>query len=479
MNNIKLIHLLKTFSKQEVKKFKDFVNSPYFNKSVLTMKLSDEVMKYYPMFNADDFTEEVIFKKLFKDENYNYFKLKNVISDLYQLAVLFLKEVAIEKKNIENEIILLNELHERKLDTVYQQREKLVTKQLEDYSVKDEFYFQKKYELARVNTFHYKFIKTGYAFDLIQNEFDIFLQYSMIVLLRNYSKMLTNKNHGNIEFNLEMFDQVWEYVKDKDFNNNPSIKIYKQLVTLEISKDEKDYRSLLSVKDRFGENLSKEDVYYVLLVANSYAVSKIKLGDESYYIDRYKILREMVDRKIQLPENILFVNFTNTYTAACMANDFEWANEFLLQFQDGITPAEERTNSVNFCKAFSAFRKKEYDKALEYFSKTNFKLFLMKVMVKSYTVRIYYEQNMYEQTFSAIDAFRHYLKSEKMIKEDQKNAHYEFLKFISELTLYKSENLKSKNDIRYLLLKKRIKEMQVNPLGAKNWLIEKANNFFD
>lgn len=479
MINTKLIHLLKTFSKQEVKRFKDFVSSPYFNKSVLIIKLSEEVLKYYPDFESDNCTEENIFNKLFKNEVYNYFKLKNVISDLYQLSLLFLKELAIEKKNIENDIILLNVLHERKLDTVYQQKEKTVNRQLEDFTVKDEFYFQKKYELARVNTFHFKFIKTGYAFNLIQNEFDIFLQYSIIVLLRNYSKMLTNKNHGNIEFNLGMYDQVWEYVKDKDFNNNPSIKIYKQLITLEISKEEKDYRTLLSLKDKFSENLSKEDIYYVLLVANSYAVSKLKIGDESYYKDRYKILREMVDRKIQLPNNILFVNFTNTFTAACMANDFEWANEFLLQFQDGITPAEEKSNSVYFCKAFSAFRKKDYNKALNYFSKTNFKLFLMKVMVKSYTVRIYYEQSLYEQTFSAIDAFRHYLKSEGMIKDDQKNAHYEFLKFISELTLLKSEKIKSKNDSSFLVLKKRINEMQSNPLGAKNWLIEKVNNFFN
>lgn len=110
---------------------------------------------------------------MFGKEKYNYFKLKNIISDLYQLSVSFLKLIAIEKRGIKNEIDLLNELHERKLDSLYVQKEKQINKSLENIKVRDEFYYQKLYQIARVNTSHYKFIKSGYTFNLIQNEFDI------------------------------------------------------------------------------------------------------------------------------------------------------------------------------------------------------------------------------------------------------------------------------------------------------------------
>ncbi len=101
----------------------------------------------------------------------------------------------------------------------------------------------------------------------------------------------------------------------------------------------------------------------------------------------------------------------------------------------------------------------------------------MKVMVKSYTLRIYYEQKLYEQTFSAIDAFRHYLKSEKQIADDEKSVHYEFLKYLTELTKLKLENIKDNNS-HLGVLRKQIKDMHSNPSGAKNWLIEKSKNFF-
>src|SRR5205085_6117579 len=108
------------------------------------------------------------------------------------------------------------------------------------------------------------------------------------------------------------------------------------------------------------------------------------------------------------PNNFLFVNFISTFTSACMVEEYAWAEGFMQQYSGGITPAEEKPNTVNYCRAFLAYRTKEYDKALEYFARTNFRLYLMKVMVKSYSLRIFYEQNMHEQTLSSIDSFRHY-----------------------------------------------------------------------
>jgi len=477
MVNTKLVILLKTLSKTEINRFRELVNSPFYNKNQNVIRLCEELVKFYPSFDSDECTEEMIFRKMFANEEYNYFKIKNLISDLYQLAITFLKLIAVEKRGVENEIDLLNELHERKLDNLYLQKEKQVKKIMNERIVKDEFFYEAKYQLARAATSHYKFEKSSYTFDLIQNEFDIFVRYALIVLLRTYSKMLTNKNHGNVDFKMEMFENIWDYIKDKDFDDNPSCKIYKQIIALELSRDEKDYRLLMSYKEKHEKNLSDEDIYYTLLVANSFAVYRLRLGDESFYRERFNIFKEMVDRNITSPDYALYVNVISNYTSACVVDEYEWAEDFLNRFQNGISPAEERSNTINYCKGFLAYRLKKYGKALEFFSRTNFKLFLVKVMVRSYTVRIYYEQDMHEQTLSSIDAFRHYLKSEKMMAEEQKIAHYEFLKYVGELTKLRTEGFKNKNDKGISLLKKDIRKMQSNPLGVKNWLIEKSENF--
>ncbi|MEO8513017.1 MAG: hypothetical protein ABI543_05630 [Ignavibacteria bacterium] len=475
MENTKLVKLLKTFSKGEVVKFGEYISSPYFNKNKNVESLGEEILNFYPDFTAVEFTKEKIYDKIFKGEKFDYFKFKNYISDLYQLAVSYLKLRTVEKREYENEITLLDELHERKLDLIYSQKERKVSDYLRNSMVKDETYYALRHQLGKINTSHFKFRKTGYSFNHIQNEFDTFLDYSLIGLLRLYSKMLHNKNHGNINFNMEMFDNLWEYVKDKEFEGNPSCQIYKQTILLELTRDEAEYRKLLTLKEKYNENIPREDMYYILQFINSFSVYRLKLGDESYYNDRFMSFREMIERDFIPSNNFLFVNFISTFTSACMAGEYKWSEDFLNRYQKGISPKEEKTNTLNYCKAFLAYRLMDFDKALEYFSKTKFKLYLMKVMVKSYSVRIYYEQNMIEQTISAVDTFRHYLKSENLMAEDQKTAHYEFLNLLTELSEIKFEGISKSSEENIELAIRKINKMQSNPLGTKNWLIEKAN----
>ena len=474
MRKTKLVSLLKTFSKQEIYRLDDFVKSPFFNKNKNVINLCEAVLPYWPEFNSVEFTEENIFSIIFPKEKFDYFKIKNVISDLYALTTDFLKFSISQSRHPDNEINLLNALHDRRLDNIYTQRERKIKQHLQNAEIKDEDNYLRQYQLERVNIAHYKFSGSSYSFNSIQTEFDSFLQYSLTGLLRLYSKMLHNKNHGNIQFDMKMFENVWQYAKEMDFSDNPSCLIYKQIISLELSKSESDYRKLLEIKEKYRKNIPPEEFYYILQEQNSYAAYRLKLGDENYYIERFRAFREMVEKKFMDPSYLIFPNVISVYTSACMADEYVWAEDFLKKAQSGISPPEEKLNTINYCKGYLAFRQKDFGKALSLFTKTNFRLYLMKVMVKSYTVRIYYEQNLFEQTISAVDTFRHYLKTEKMMAEDQKTAHYDFLRNLAELSRLKLEGIDKKTSVDLGILKKQIKQMSANPLGAKNWLIEKA-----
>lgn len=477
MKTTKLVVLLKSFTKNETVQFDEFINSPFFNKNKSLTALYTQILKFYPQFDSEKFTEEHIYKKIFPGEKFDYFKIKNTISDLLALAVRFLKISSFENKEIDSELALLNILHERKLDTLYAQREKKLSAGLNNAQIKDEDNLLRQYQLGRINAAHYKFEKSSYEFGQIQNEFDAFLQYSLTGLLRLYSKMIINSGHGNIRFNKEMFENVWEYAKDKNFENNPSCMIYRQIILLELSKNEEHYIKLESLKNEYSKNIPAEEHYYILLVQNAFAAYRLKLGDESYYPPRFLIFKEMFDNGFMDKNYIIFPNFISAYSSAIMAGEYEWADDLLPNAQKGVSPKEEVLNTIYYCKAFKAFTLGDYEKALEFFSKTNFKLYLMKVMVKSYSVRIYFELNLYEQALSAIDAFRHYLKTEKLMAEDQKTAHYEFMRLLTRFAELKIAGLNRKNPVDLELLRKQSEQMSSNPLGSKNWLIKKINEF--
>jgi len=69
MENSQLIKLLKTFDTKEIKRFSEFISSPYFNKNKNVIKLYEVVIKAYPDF--EKITRENIFFKLFPGKKYN------------------------------------------------------------------------------------------------------------------------------------------------------------------------------------------------------------------------------------------------------------------------------------------------------------------------------------------------------------------------------------------------------------------------
>ena len=87
MNKSSLIEILRSFDKEELTKFEDFLNSPYHNKNRNTLRLFTVVKKYFPNFKSEELNKEIVWKKLFPDKDYNYGVMKNQIHELSKLCM--------------------------------------------------------------------------------------------------------------------------------------------------------------------------------------------------------------------------------------------------------------------------------------------------------------------------------------------------------------------------------------------------------
>ena len=58
MKNTQLIKLLRTFDQKEIKRFREFISSPFFNKNKNVTKLFEIIRKIYPDFEQEKFTKE-------------------------------------------------------------------------------------------------------------------------------------------------------------------------------------------------------------------------------------------------------------------------------------------------------------------------------------------------------------------------------------------------------------------------------------
>ena len=473
MHNTKLSQLLKSLNNTEFREFNDFVRSPVFNKNKKLIFLVDLIKDHYPEFDNDKIKEENLFKKIFPGEKYDYFKIKNLISDLLGLGKEYLAFTIYRTKKDSNEKYLLAQLRERNLDSIFEQTHKAFQKKFEKNIVKDEYHLLKDLGLTEELLFYNipKFPES--RLDFFQKELDLFFKYSLIKLLRYFNIMIHEKAQTNCEFNMHMFNEIMAYL-EKNTVDNPTIQIQYNIILLSKEKSEKYFFKLKELKSKYSEELNQEDKYMIFMhLSNFCAYVFNNLGRKDFIREHFLLSKEELDNGSIVLGKILYPDFLNHVKVAVRVKEFGWAQKYISSYEHQLT--DEKESTLNFCNAVINYEKGKLDEALELFSRTNFPDFILKIQVRLYLLRINYEKESYDQSLAMIDAFRHYLQREKSFIESFKEAYYEFLKLTNELIKIKTSMKTKAVKTNIKMLKDRIDEFKFNQFGIKNWLNDKVD----
>ena len=95
--------------------------------------------------------------------------------------------------------------------------------------------------------------------------------------------------------------------------------------------------------------------------------------------------------------------------------------------------------------------------------------FVLKLDIKSWTLKIYYELKYFEQAISFIDSYRHFLSKNSSISPQLKERHLSFLKFTSDLI-----KLKAHSD-GFSVKKMKTELANNNNIVHKDWIAEKIS----
>ncbi len=89
MYNTQTVEILKKLDKDELKRFGDFLMSPFFNNSSFIVKIYDTVKKEYPAFTGNSLEPEIIFKKLYPAESFKNTRIRNLYAEFGNLLRKF------------------------------------------------------------------------------------------------------------------------------------------------------------------------------------------------------------------------------------------------------------------------------------------------------------------------------------------------------------------------------------------------------
>lgn len=480
MENIKVIELLSTFSKEEFEEFEKFIDVSFLSSPRNLKPLFKIIKKYYGDFKNEKFTFKNITLELFGKEKTGEKSVRTLFSDLYKSAKNFLvvKEALSDK--ILYDKIIVSRLLERRLDVEFKRHLRNAEQNIEEQNDNRENYYKPKAELEYLKT---SFLDDKKDYDAYKDSYQNLMRYRslsfLIDLLKDYPEYIVYKNQNVLNYDFNIFGFLFESIDfEKIINESKELSetertILKLFYLTSILEQKKSFELYQELKKLFLDNYeqlsrAQKKVIFVRIFNYLYLTAPENFNA---YSEIFEINEIYLDDKDNLfLENNFFNkrNFRSTVIVALALGKNEWTINFINKYKKYL-PEEEGENLVNHNLALAYFRMKDYDKSLEILSRVKFNFGTYKEDISLLKTIVLYEKGLYQEALDNVQALkRTFKKTSVMTKsfyEMFKNSIIFFIKFLNIILKQKYTELD--------YFEQQLKECQ--NISVKPWMLGKIS----
>lgn len=470
-----VIKLLKSFSKDEIRTFGEFVADTGFNKRKAVKNLYDSIKNFYPEFETDKIDLRKIFSGLYPGKKYKENSIRVLFHYLFELAKKFIAIKSFENNAFDFEYYVQTELFQRK--QIYNV-EKSVEKTMQSLNsgklISEQFYFQKfRFEYEKL--FYLSETSSG-IFEKNLDKFDFhnlvnnLSAHFYIRTLKLYLNILNLEIIYNKKFRKENYEKIFRSVDVKELKDFPVVTVYYNLVNLLLhNENERSYHEIKKTLPEIIQNINIYDLMEIHINLKNYCKRKYSEGNNYFLEEEFRLINdELTFKTYRLNNEMPPLYYRNTVNNALRLEKFDWAKAFIENYKKEL-PEESSEDSYFYCLALVEFGLKNFDKSLELISGVKFEETYQKIESKLLQMMIYYEVGSSESLHSALEAIRQYLKNNSIIPDSRKTPYINFSRFLKSLVNFKNK------DAMYELVNIKKNMLAESKLSNKKWLLEKAD----
>ncbi len=441
------VEILKKLSPQELKRFGDFLKSPYFNTTGAHEKIYDIVTKAHPDYTSEDLKSEAMSVKIFGKGEFKEKRLKNLCSELGNLLQKFIGYELIDETGMDLDINIAKGLVRRGL---FKNGAKFIEKS--ETRFKDMPYFHTHLLYYKYNMESGKkqirasseraFYKN--ELDKIENErcdsmVSLFLRdFYEAVHMNDVSKGLGELTGINIieKFN-EAFDikVLLKFLKESNSKHYPFIKTH-YLLSHHFTHDISEELFYELKKDVFeiAQHLGKLNALDIILKTIHVILIKLIPRDRKYYHDIVDLGKLLCELKIFESSEKSVIGrgiVQDIFLPAVIVKEYDWAEKFAREYCMYLRE-DLRENELNYCMGVLSFKRGKYEESLNYINIIKLVDFPQKHSVYYYYLMNYIEIKAYENALSTLQTFKQFFLDQKNPPEFFKNSSSS-LKFFAEI----------------------------------------------
>ena len=469
MEGTKLVYFLRKLSGKEVKAFKTYVHSPFFNDRDALKKLITALEKELSK-GKGIASKEQIYQRVYGDKSFNEASLKTNMTQLFGLLRDFMSFTKYKADLPTQNMYFLQKLNELSEEKYFEKYYGTSVKDLEKTSMHagNKMYarvvLEEEAQLfrdRRGGRNAKNFLST--AIGDFGNSFLLrMLRYQIILLNRQLS--FTGKEEN------EMLGMALEHVAN-NLNRLPlSIQVHYQLyLSLKHPLDSTQYavaRQELSDNAKVFSSVELSELYTSIL---NMATRQLNEGDLSFLQRIFDLYKEMLELEIIIERNrMLPWHFKNIVNVGARLKQFAWVEAFIEEWQDKILN-DYAENAYNFNQGMLKYYQQSFEAAERHFHTLldDYKDVFYGLNARGYLLQIYFETENLRGLEALAHSFRMFLDRSKDISEEKRRQYINFINHLRKLI-----NIPTREVDKLTALKKGILEKDRKGLGSA-WLVDK------
>ncbi|MBV6439857.1 MAG: hypothetical protein DYG98_22035 [Haliscomenobacteraceae bacterium CHB4] len=467
MEKSRLLRLLRTLSKEELRGLKKFVRNPFFNQRSEVPALLDVLEKSLKTDRTAPGKEQT-YRQIFGKEAYNDHRVRLAMSFLYQLTGQFL---AVQ------DFLQDSPRYQRRLASIFRRRHlpDQFAKTWEDANaaqqripVRNADFFEENYQLLLEK--HRFAVETQTFGDLDFQELSDRLDNAFLARkLWQACFMLSHQSVSGTVYRFGLLDAALAHIGQTNALDIPAISIYYHCYRALTDPAEKvHFQQFKFHLTQSADLFPPEELRDLYILAINFCIRQYNAGNQDYLAEQFELYQEGFAKKYFLTEGSLSrYTYQNAATIGLVLHELEWVERFVHDYRPALKE-EQREGLFSFNLARLEYQRRDLGKALQFLQKAEYKDLMLSLAAKTLQMKIFYELQEFDLLESHLQAIRAFIRRKKVMgyhRENYLNT-VNFTQKLLETNLYDKEERAA--------LRREIEATKA--VAEKEWLLKMMND---
>lgn len=464
MRNTRLSALLETFSKKELRDFRKFIQSPFFNQRTDVVQLFEWVSVLLKTQQAMP-DKEQIFQRLYGvDTDYDDHKVRMVMSFLLKLAERYLVYQSIISEEVKVKTRLAAVYRQRNLSKHFEKAIREANDTLAKSELSNAVNYQMRQEL-QMEEYRYQSSQSRIADHNLQAVTD---NLDIVYFSNKLRQACLLRSHQAVykkEYRYGLIDAILDWVVQQNLLELPAIALYYYGYQSLVKPEEPFYfGQLKKLLVKKGNLFPKNEIADLYLLAINFCIKKYNDGEQRYLEDEFDLYKDGIEKGYLINNGVLSrFAFRNVVTTGLVLQQEDWVEQFIYAYKDHLEETH-RKSMYSFSLARLAFQRKQFGKALQLLQQSEYKDLLLNLAAKGVVLKVYYETASFDALYSHLDAMQRFIRRKNIIGYHR--AHYmNTIQFTRKL-------IEATSSSAYQKLKQEIEAEKA--VAEKSWLLEQC-----